>query len=399
VTVRGAGGRRSRLPPRLLPAAALLILAATVSSCSRQESPPPPEATGPIGRAAYDRLLQERSGSRLTAERLGALAEEVYRQVEARLDALAVAETGERDWRPMFAELERDHPRDPDSVLAAYRAEVGRAAAFVRERRLVTLPPGLPEVVEVRGTVFRRTFPLAVYLDGRLGVTTGPPRPDSFPGRYLRHHCAVCIPPLAVHETYPGHHVAFFHADHPEEPPPTALAAEVKANRRNWFFHEGWGQYAEVLMLEQGYYVDPARRLGAGRLLLLRALRARVDAGLHSRTLTPGEAIDLYRSRLLYDEAAARTEVRRHLEDPTEKATYLVGLLQVLELREKAMEADASLDLRTFHDRLLRWPLPIPEVARATFGVTLDGDGSRGLELLEELLAGLSGPGPHPADP
>lgn len=53
------------------------------------------------------------------------------------------------------------------------------------------------------------------------------------------------------------------------------------------------------------------------------------------------------------------------------KASYFVGLLQILalraELERRAGEKD--FDRRAFHDRLLEWPLPWPEIARRLFGV------------------------------
>ncbi len=191
---------------------------------------------------------------------------------------------------------------------------------------------------------------------------------------YLANHCRVCIPPLAVHEGYPGHHVAFRRMEEAgTSPPETAELARYKP------FVEGWGLYAEALMLEQGYYADADRELGAWRMLLLRLLRAEVDAGLHGGGLEPAAAEAIYRDRLLLSPAAAATEVRGHLAKPAVKASYAVGLLQILELRQRLRQIEPQLGPRQFHDRLLGPPASLPAIARERFGVELGPAGEADL--------------------
>ena len=48
-------------------------------------------------------------------------------------------------------------------------------------------------------------------------------------------------------------------------------------------------------------------------------------------------------------EAAARSEVKRYTQTPTQPSTYLLGKLEILKLREKAK----GVPLRRFHDALL----------------------------------------------
>ena len=123
-------------------------------------------------------------------------------------------------------------------------------------------------------------------------------------------------------------------------------------------------------MLNLGYYEgNPEGELGAWRLLLLRALRTRVDVSLHTGLLDEEGAKTLYQERLLMDVNAAGAEIRRHLANPTNKASYFVGLLQILELRRRVFEAEPGMTLEQFHDRLLRRPGPLPSVGREEFGL------------------------------
>jgi uncharacterized protein (DUF885 family) len=148
-------------------------------------------------------------------------------------------------------------------------------------------------------------------------------------------------------------------------------APQVAQLVRHKPFVEGWGLYAEVLMLESGYYESAERRLAAWRMILLRLARAELDVQLHGGGLEPAAAEEIYRQRLLLTPAAAAAEVRTHLAKPTVKASYFVGLLQILELREALRARGSELSEREFHDRLLGPPAPIPRISRERFEIEL----------------------------
>jgi uncharacterized protein (DUF885 family) len=372
------------MPLRSVLLRSVLLLSVSVAvACLGGE--PARELPEPAGEERYREILAEEAGVGVGAVELARLAAGDSVWISGRMDRLAAAiapegSSGEKGWREVFAGLRADHPRDVEEVLAAYRAEVERARSFVLARGLITLPPGPLTVEETPAFLAETRYPLIAYLGYRLVVTAGD-------GERLADHCRVCIPPLAVHETYPGHHAAFLHQRSgagPDSEIAPELALRAGEHFKNRFFHEGWGQYAEVLMLEAGYYDgEPERELGAWRNLLFRVERARIDALLHSGTLSPAAAAAELAG--FVDPETAAAEVERHLAEPTLKAAYYVGLLQILELREAVAAADAEMDLRAFHDRLVRWPLPIPELARERFGVEI------GTGLPEEGLAGSIG--------
>ena len=326
------------------------------------------EVAGQLAAAAYADSLAEAAGGPISVERIAERAAAAASRIEGRMDRLA-AEAGEPDgWRPLFDRLRRDAPAGEAAVLDAYRAELTRAAEFVAARDLVSLPASQPKVLALANPSLRAHFPLALYYDGSFAVTTA--AADGGGAGYLANHCRACIPPLAVHEGYPGHHVAFARmTDAAGRPPSVGELARLKP------FVEGWGLYAEALMLEQGYYPEPELRLAAWRMLLLRLARAEIDARLHGGGLEPAAAQEIYRARLLMTPAAAAAEVRAHLAKPTVKASYFVGLLQILALRENVMTREDRPTLRGFHDRLLGPPATIPRIARERFDVELGPPG------------------------
>ncbi|MEM1176821.1 MAG: DUF885 family protein [Acidobacteriota bacterium] len=327
-----------------------------------------PQAPEPLGGAAYAARLSALAGEPLDAETLAVAARAAAEAESARLSELA-AELGSDDWLALFAELERDHPPDRDAVLAAYRAEAERQRSFLESRDLFPWPERPIRILANDNPIFRRYFSLAMYLDGQLAVTLEPPEAADDGGNYLVNHCWVCIPPLVAHEVAPGHHVAYSVADAVLPAGPERIAA----HRSHPVFHEGWGLYAESLMLELGYYATPQAQMGAVRLLFLRSLRAWIDADLHRGRLTAEEAVERYRSEAGLQTAAAEIEVARHLKDPGLKASYFVGLQQIRALRRQALDDAADhAKLGAFHRRLLGRPEPIPEIARSRFALPAD---------------------------
>lgn len=317
--------------------------------------------------AAY---LGTQAGEPIDPLVLRAVAEESRTQLEAELDRVALRlDSNSTDWRPVFRERALEHPASAELVLELYRTELARSEAFVVAHDLVSLPRTPIAVSEVGNRVFRESFPLAVYLPGgQLGVVTqAGDEPDP---SYLANHCTICVPPLAVHEGVPGHHVGFSAAASASPPAAPELAALVAEGPRNLVVQEGWAQYAELLVAEHGYWDGRDNELlGALRVQLLRATRAVVDVAVHCEGLSRETAEALYVEELAMDPAAAQAELTRQLLAPGSKSTYLVGALQILALRE-ALGVEAG-GLRAFHDRLLEWPMPLPRAARERFGVEL----------------------------
>ena len=319
---------------------------------------------GSIGATEYARRLEKLAGAPLAPAELTRIAAGLREELERRLDGVArELDAGAADWRPVFERLRSDAPATEAEVLALYHEEVARAEEFFRARAVVPMPAESPAIRAIDNPAFRRLFPLALLLeDGTLGVTTRAPDAGRPAGDDLANQCRVCVPPVVVHETYPGHHVAF--AAMRGESSRVGAAAQP-------YFHEGWAQYAELLAAELGYWRgEPERELGALRLTLVRVLRAEGDVALHGGGWSGEELRRRYREIALVSVAAAEAELAGHLQAPGRKAAYLVGALQVLALRARLGEPRGA-DLLAFHARLLERPATLPEIARERFGVEL----------------------------
>lgn len=156
------------------------------------------------------------------------------------------------------------------------------------------------------------------------------------------------LPTLTYHETLPGH--AWQEAYGLERNPWPTVRSLVRFNASS----EGWALYAEQLADEQGWYDDdPLGRLGYLQAMLLRAARLVVDTGLHAFGWTHGQAVRYMVEHTGRAAAAMKGEVDRYLAKPGQACGYMMGLHELLALRDEARRA-GPFDLRDFNDFVLR---------------------------------------------
>jgi uncharacterized protein (DUF885 family) len=168
---------------------------------------------------------------------------------------------------------------------------------------------------------------------------------------------------LAHHEGIPGHHMQI------------AIAQELnglpkfrKFSHAYTAYTEGWGLYSELTPKEIGLYADPYSDFGRLSLELWRAGRLVVDTGIHSKRWTREEAIDYLVKNTPNTEADCTDSINRYIVMPGQATAYKIGMLKILELREKARNSlGAKFDTRQFHEVVL-------------------GNGSVPLDVLEELV-------------
>jgi uncharacterized protein (DUF885 family) len=308
-----------------------------------------------IGEEQFSRRLHHEHALVAGAPELWRYGLHLQEETEAELAAAAGRLNG-RPWRHLVDNLRNDAPA-PDAILSAYQAELARAQAFVAERDLVSMPRDPIEVVATPAFLaslvpFAAYEPPPIFLgaqSGRFYVT----RPDpSVAGealrRQLRGHCLHAIPAMVAHEAYPGHHLQLTTAQ--------GLTSEVRRHLWTPIMVEGWALYCEQLMEEAGFYPDPESRIFQLVNLLWRAVRIVLDVGLHTRGMTPAEAVDYMVDHLPIERASAEAEVRRYCAWPTYQLCYAVGRRELLGLRDAyRRRVGAEFQGKRFHDELLAY--------------------------------------------
>ena len=322
-----------------------------------------------VGEEQFSRRLHHEHALVSGAPELWRYGLHLQEESEAALTELA-RRMGGRPWRDIVEELRGDAP-EPGALLDVYKAELDRAHAFVEERDLVSIPREPVDVVPTPPFMlalvpFAAYEPPPIFLSHQTGRFYVTPPDLSLPpealARQLRGHCRHAIPAMVAHEAYPGHHLQLVTAQ--------GLGSEVRRHVWTPVMVEGWALYCEQLMDESGYYVDDEARLFQLVNLLWRAIRIVLDVGLHTRGMSPAEAVDYMVDHLPIERASAEAEVRRYCAWPTYQLCYAVGRRELLRLRDAYRErAGASFQPKRFHDELLAYG-GIP-VALARWGMEL----------------------------
>ena len=167
------------------------------------------------------------------------------------------------------------------------------------------------------------------------------------------------IPVLSVHEAVPGHHHQISLAQEMENVPNFRKYLSITA------FVEGWGLYSEQLGESMGIYDDPYDKFGQLTYDMWRAVRLVVDTGMHYKSWSRDDAVNLFLENTAKTEQDINNEVDRYIAWPGQALAYKIGQLKIMELRDKSKEAlGEDFDIKDFHDHILSFgsiPLSILE--------------------------------------
>ena len=154
---------------------------------------------------------------------------------------------------------------------------------------------------------------------------------------------------LAYHEATPGHHHQIAHSLENDD-----LTMYRRFGYRTSAFSEGWALYAERFALEVGLAENPYDELGILQSEIFRAVRLVVDTGMHYKRWTREEAMEYMKSKTGMSDTEVRVEIERYIVWPGQALSYKVGMIKILELREKAMtELGDKFSIKDFHSAVL----------------------------------------------
>ena len=154
---------------------------------------------------------------------------------------------------------------------------------------------------------------------------------------------------LTFHEAVPGHHFQIALNLENED-----LTLYRKMGYRTSAFTEGWALYSEQLAVEVGMTKNLFDELGVLQSEMFRANRLVVDTGMHYKKWTREEAMEYMKNTTGMSDTEVRVEIERYIVWPGQATSYKMGMLKILELREKAKEAlGDKFDIRKFHTIVL----------------------------------------------
>ena len=154
---------------------------------------------------------------------------------------------------------------------------------------------------------------------------------------------------LTFHEAVPGHHFQIALNLENED-----LTLYRRLGYRTSAFTEGWALYSEQLAVEVGMTKDLYDELGVLQSEMFRANRLVVDTGLHHKKWTREEAMDYMKKTTGMSDTEVRVEIERYIVWPAQATSYKMGMLKILELRDRAKNKMGNkFDLKEFHSLVL----------------------------------------------
>jgi uncharacterized protein (DUF885 family) len=280
--------------------------------------------------------------------------------------------------------LSKDSPRNDEQLFKWYRDAGDRAVAYGREHGLFDVPASyrldvVPTPPVLQSTIDAAYYPAPPFKKSGVGRFYLTPTGNSPEALKLNNFASVAD--TAVHEGFPGHDWHFrYMTEHRDEISNIRwlTPGAVEDSSAMWsdsMATEGWGLYSEELMSEpvpnhkHGFY-SPGEYLYELQGQLLRAVRIRVDVGMHTGRMTFDQAIDYFtehvlftpgaRERAGFDPAAkaafdsATRAIYRYSKWPTQAITYNLGKNAIIELREACKaKAGAGFSEKKFHERFM----------------------------------------------
>jgi uncharacterized protein (DUF885 family) len=313
----------------------------------------------PGGGDYYSAALKLNTTTDLTAEEIHKLGLREVTRIEGEQDTLA-RQAGFKDREAFRTERARLFPPTPwtDALRADYLRDANAAIARVR-----TLLPGYFGLLPAYSVEVVREPSFSEIAGG--SPHAAPPSPDGTrPGRVYVHLLGntddpAVITDLMCHEGIPGH---VMQGDIQVR---QAIGPKFRKSYGYVAFTEGWGLYSEALCKEMGAYPDVAADYMRLKGELTRAVRLVVDTGIHAKGWTEDQAVDYMMATLHGDLDHARAQVRRYITLPGQATGYMIGMIKITQLRDKAERVlGPKFDLKGFHDLLIgsgSQPLPILE--------------------------------------
>jgi len=246
--------------------------------------------------------------------------------------------------------LYADTPDRKDIVVADYTAMV-KEAQEVMVDYFVTMP---------KADVIVKAVPEYSEQTAAGGYYQSPALDGSRPGVFYANLYDIKQTPtysmrtLAYHEATPGHHHQIAHSLENE-----SLTLYRRFGYRTSAFSEGWALYSEQLALEAGLASNKYDELGILQSELFRAVRLVVDTGMHHKKWSREKAMDYMKSKTGMSDTEVRVEIERYLVWPGQALSYKVGMIKMLELRNKAInDLGSKFDIKKFHSAVLDHGIP-----------------------------------------
>jgi len=344
-----------------------------------------PRAAGDfrIGAELYDTKLSFALNSPLGRKEITALAEQEYEAVRNEMYEVAKSvyvgkypytafpDTPDESYKQAIirAALEQAYSVLPprDGIVEVAKQQLQQAIDFVIEKNIVTMPAEPVEIIIM--PEFQRGVSVA-YLDppGPLdrdqpAFYAVAPLPADWTEEqiqsFLREYNMYSIQDLTIHEGVPGHYLQISLSNRYPSPLRSVLWSGP--------FVEGWGVYAEQMMISEGYLNhDPLMKLVNLKWYLRSVTNAIIDSAIHVDGMGRDAAMNLMIEGGFQEEREAAGKWVRAQLSSAQLSTYFVGYQEHIAMRAAVQEEwGDEFTLRRYHDQALSYGSPPVRYVRA----------------------------------
>ena len=310
------------------------------------------------GAAYYNHFLKRTTTTNLTADEIHEIGLKEVKRIHGEMEAIKNKVGFEGSLQDFFKFMKTD------KQFYYPATEEGRTAYMNKATKIIdSMKTRLDELFITKPKADLQVKAVEAFREKSAGKAfyQQPALDGSRPGTYYANMYDMESMPtyqmeaLAYHEGIPGHHMQIAIAQELKDVPMFRKFGRYTA------YVEGWGLYSELIPKEMGFYADPYSDFGRLAMELWRACRLVVDTGIHTKKWTREEGIKYYTDNTPNAELDAIKMVERHIVMPTQATAYKIGMLKIVELREKAKKAlGDKFDIRKFHDVVLtNGPLPL----------------------------------------
>ena len=308
----------------------------------------------PNGDAFYEARLRSYTTTDYSAEeihqiglsevdRIGARMKEIFLELGYQVNKPVGEMMNDLNENPDF--LYPDTPDRKEIVVADYNQMVKEAEEDVRPyfARFPVSPVEVRAIPEYSEQTAAGGYYQAPALDGS--------RPGVFYANLydIKQTPTFGMRTLTFHEAVPGHHFQIALNQENKD-----LTLYRKMGYRTSAFTEGWALYSEQLAVEVGMTKNLYDELGVLQSEMFRANRLVVDTGMHFKRWTREEAMAYMKKTTGMSDTEVRVEIERYIVWPGQATSYKMGMLKILELRQKAKNAlGERFDIKKFHTIVL----------------------------------------------
>lgn len=315
----------------------------------------------PIGREA---LLGELEAEMIayTPEELLDIANDIFRWCETQMKTAANELGFGDDWKKAreYVKVQHVAPGEQPHVVKQLALE---GAEFVKKHDLLTVPRIADQTYRMVMMSPERQKQAPFFLGGELIMVAYPTSDMShdYKNMVMKGNNKYFAKATAFHELIPGHRMQDYSVKRYNSHRLLFFSA---------FWMEGWALYWEFLLWNRGdFFTSPEDRIGTMFWRMHRCARIIFSLKFHLGEWTPQQCVDLLVDWVGHERSNAEAEVRRSFAgdyDPLYQAGYMLGALQIWQLRQEVLKNDIMKE-KEFHDTFLRNGVMPIELVRAIF--------------------------------